>query len=434
MRVLSVLAVIALHATAGSAQQLRVYFVDVDQADATLVVSPSGASLLVDSGRNGHGARIRTVMQAAGVTRIDHFVATHYHEDHYGGIDDLVNAGVTIVNAYDRGDKACCLPASKRRQPTFVQYEAAVGNRAEHLTRGETIPLDPATTVSVVSSGGVVLGEPDPPQHAGEENDMSIGLLITFGAFRLWVGGDVEEPTERKIAARDLVTDVDVYQANHHGADNGSSQAFLEDMSPTVIVISNGSDRGYDHPRRTTLARMQGLSLAPAIFQLNKYLGGDPPGGNVADRFIADPETSDTDGTITMTVDAAAGTYVLTYGSESHTFAVKPRGPGDVVIESLLPDPTAGPDRIAESVTLRNEAGTAISMAGWLLRDAGGRVWALAGMGTLAAGATAAIRRNGMPMSLNNSGPETIELIAASGEVVDTFSYEGSHPGVVIRR
>ena len=47
-------------------------------------------------------------------------------------------------------------------------------------------------TVTVVTSGGVVLGEPDPPQHAGHENDMSIGLLVTFGAFRFWVWGDVE--------------------------------------------------------------------------------------------------------------------------------------------------------------------------------------------------------------------------------------------------
>ena len=77
-----------------TAQTLRIYHIDVDQADATLIVSPSGQALLVDSGKNGHGSRIQTVMQVAGVTQIDHFVATHYHEDHYGGIDDLVNAGV----------------------------------------------------------------------------------------------------------------------------------------------------------------------------------------------------------------------------------------------------------------------------------------------------------------------------------------------------
>ena len=143
--------------------------------------------------------------------------------------------------------------------------------------------------------------------------------------------------------------DLDVYQANHHGAENGSLQAFLQDMSPTVIVISNGSNRTYDHPRQSTLNRMQGLSPAPRIFQLNKYLGGDAQGGNVPDAFIADPQTTETDGTITLTVDAAAGTYVMTYGTQSHPFTIKARPTADVVIEALLPDPTSAADRIAET-------------------------------------------------------------------------------------
>ena len=71
------------------AQTLRIYHIDVDQGDATLCVSPGGHTLLVDSGKNGHGPRIKAVMEQAGVSSIDHFVATHYHEDHYGGIDEL---------------------------------------------------------------------------------------------------------------------------------------------------------------------------------------------------------------------------------------------------------------------------------------------------------------------------------------------------------
>ncbi len=433
MRVLILLAIFALYSTSLSAQQLRIYFIDVDQADATLIISPSGQTLLVDSGKNGHGSRISAVMQAAGVTQIDHFVVTHYHEDHFGGIDDLVNSGVTVVNAYDRSDKLCCLKPAKRAQVTFVDYEAAVGSTAEHLTRGETIPLDPAMTVTVVASGGVVLGEFDPPQHAGDENDMSLGLLITHGNFHFWVGGDVENPTEKKIADMDLVMDIDLYQANHHGAENGSLLGFLEDMSPTVIIISNGSNQTYDHPRQTTLTRMQGLTPAPVIFQTNKYLGGDARGGNVNDQFIADPQTTDADGTITLTVDSGAGTYVLSYGAQSHSFNIKTRTTADVVIESLLPNPTSDADRIAETVTLRNDEATAVPMAGWMLRDTGGRVWALTSLGTIAAGMSATIQRNGMPMSLNNTDPETIELLDQGGRVVDSFSYQGTQPNVAIQ-
>ena len=90
-----------------NAQTIRIYHIDVEQGDATLFISPSGQTLLVDSGKNGHGSRIKAVMQQAGVARIDHFVDTHYHEDHYGGIDDLaLDDEITIGSTYDRGDKA----------------------------------------------------------------------------------------------------------------------------------------------------------------------------------------------------------------------------------------------------------------------------------------------------------------------------------------
>ena len=222
-----------------AAQTLRIYHVDVDQAAATLFVAPGGHTLLVDSGKNGHGGRIRSAMQAAGVDRLDFFVATHYHEDHYGGIDEVVDAGVTVGPAFDRGDKPF-LPASKRNDDdTYLDYQRTVGGSAQQLRRGMTIPLDPSMTVTCLSSGGVVLGENDPPQPGDEENDMSVGLLITYGAFRYWIGGDTEVATEAKLAERDLVRDVDVYQAHHHGADNGSTDEFLEDPRPAVIIISN---------------------------------------------------------------------------------------------------------------------------------------------------------------------------------------------------
>lgn len=413
------------------AQTLRIYHIDVDNGDATLFVSPSGRTLLVDSGKNGHGSRIRAVLQQAGVTQIDHFVATHYHEDHYGGIDDLIDApAIPILNGYDRGDKEF-LPNSKLTSVTYSDYDTAIGSRADALTRGETIPLDPTMTVTCISAGGVVLGELN-PQHANDENDMSISLLIQFGSFRYFIGGDIETDTEMKIAAGDLVLDVDVYQVNHHGADNGSSQVFLDDLLPTVIVISNGDVASFRHPRQSTLVRMASLTPTPTVFQTNKYLHTGDDGGNVPDAFIANLQTSGAGDPIVMTVDAAAGNYQVTYSSESHIFAVKQRASTAVVIESLLPNPTAGPDRAFEQVTLRNDGTVAVAMAGWLLQDAGGRVWTLVPLGTLNPGQSATIRRNGMPMSLNNNG-DIITLLDLTGQSGDTFSYTNSQPGVVIQ-
>ena len=83
-------------------QQMDIYHIDVDQGDATLVVSPTGESLLIDAGDDGRGQTIRQVLDGAGVERIDHFVTTHYHSDHYGGIDELTSSpAIPILNAYD---------------------------------------------------------------------------------------------------------------------------------------------------------------------------------------------------------------------------------------------------------------------------------------------------------------------------------------------
>src|SRR5436190_22767534 len=100
-----------LTASTLSAQTLRIYHIDVEQADSALVVMPNGKTLLIDSGKNGHGKRIKAVMDQAGVTQIDAFVDSHYHEDHFGGIDDLSKLNVPILESYDRGRRDL-VPAS----------------------------------------------------------------------------------------------------------------------------------------------------------------------------------------------------------------------------------------------------------------------------------------------------------------------------------
>jgi beta-lactamase superfamily II metal-dependent hydrolase len=165
------------------AQTLRIYQIDVEQADAALLVMPNGKTLLIDSGKNGHGQRIRAVMKQAGVMQIDVFVDSHYHEDHFGGIDDRVDAGVPVLESFDRGDKACCLPASKTSQKTFKDCQRTVGEDARPLRAGDTIALDAGVTITCISSGGIVMGETGGTPGA-EENDMSVSLLITFGGLR----------------------------------------------------------------------------------------------------------------------------------------------------------------------------------------------------------------------------------------------------------
>ena len=397
-----------------NAQSLRIYHIDVEQGDSTLFVSPNGNTLLVDSGKNGHGPRIKAIMTQAGVNRIDHFVATHYHEDHFGGIDDLASdPEITIVNSYDRGDKLF-LPQNKLNEETYIDYENAVGKNADQLTRGETIPLDPEMQVLCVAAGGTVLGEVH-EVHAGHENDMSIVLLIKYGNFRYFIGGDIEVTTEGKLADRDLVLDVDVYQANHHGSHTSSSLAFMQDMSPTLIVISNGNHGNHQHPRKHTLNTYENLTPVPIVLQTNKYFKGKQ-GGNVEDEFIADLETSDQDGTILINVDKTSSSYTVSYRDKSLSFNIKNTTSlsSSIVIESVLPNP-AGNDRKNEKINILNKGSTSINLNGWVIRDDRGKVWSLNSLGDISGGQSKTIVRNGMPMSLHNSGDEII-LLNSSGQ------------------
>jgi competence protein ComEC len=235
---------------------------------------PNGKSLLIDSDKNGMGQRIRNVMPLAGVTQIDAYLTSHYYEDHFGGIDDIVRVGVLVVESYDRGDKECCLSDAKKEEDTFIDYQAAVGDDAIELRAGHLITLDPMVTITAVSSGGRVMGQADNSTGV-DENDMSVSLLINFRGFKAFYGGDIEALTEAKIAALDLVMDVDLYKANHHGSHSSSSSPFMNDLRPSVVVISNGSHGGHKHPRQVSLNTYAALVNPPAVFQTNRC---PPPG------------------------------------------------------------------------------------------------------------------------------------------------------------
>jgi len=229
------LAVFVLWAQLVQAQTLRIFHIDVESADAALLVMPNGKTLLIDSGGNGKGPRLKRAMDDAGVSQIDVFVNSHYHDDHFGGIDELVDAGtsVLVLEAFDRGEKSRCFSAAQMAKDRFADYMRTVGEDARPLRPGDTIALGPLVTITVIGSSGRVIGDTAPVSHC-HENDLSVSLLISFAGFKAFFGGDTEKTTEAKIATRDLVMNVDLYKASHHGSDTSSLPAFMNDLQPSV--------------------------------------------------------------------------------------------------------------------------------------------------------------------------------------------------------
>lgn len=308
--------------TNGVSQNLKIYQIDVEQGDAALVITPSGKTLLIDCGKNGHGSRISDILSKEGKKVIDVFICTHYHEDHYGGIDDLVREhGITIKKVYDRGGELF-LPESKRRDRDYLAYRKTVGDSALTMKSGQSLTLDKDVKITCVASCGTVINT---PKHGSgyNENDSSIAIILSFRSFIYFNGGDIEKPTEEKIAVANIVKDVDVCKSDHHGAETSSDSIFISVLKPSVIIISNGSDARYDHPRVKTLKLYASLIPKPDVYQTNKYLENDPKGGNVPDRNIAEPLTNGKKGTILLLVDAKKKQFSLNYGGRKINYKIK---------------------------------------------------------------------------------------------------------------
>lgn len=306
---------------------LDIYFIDVEGGAATLIVTPTGQSLLVDSGFPGDrdaGRIAHVAKDVAGLTQIDHYVTTHWHRDHLGGIPTLVKL-IPVKNFYDHGMPAELKPDM---QAEFVNaYKQTVQGKAVKLMPGDLIKLQPsaknlpALQVRVLASDGIVLGEqPGSPQikpcgpnfqpQAEDKTDNvnSIGLLLTFGRFRFFDGGDLTWNIEDRLACpKNLIGPVDVYQVDHHGTDSSNNPSLVRALNPRVAVIDNGPKKGAEVKTVATLKSTPGIE---AIYQLHRNLNTTEK-DNAAPDFVANDEEACKGEFIKIAVNSSGKSYTV---------------------------------------------------------------------------------------------------------------------------
>jgi competence protein ComEC len=286
-----------LSVPARAADVLDVYFIDVEGGQATLFVTPAGKSMLVDAGwpgSNGRDAeRIATVAKAAGVTHIDYLVVTHYHRDHVGGVPELVQR-VPVGTFVDHGRS---VETGKEADELFNAY-ARVRDRASHLIvrAGNRIPLEGVEVRVVASTGQTILrplagaGDPNPlcegVKHREvdpSENAQSIGMLITYGKFRLIDLGDLTWNKELELACpANKIGTVDVYLSTHHGLDQSNAPALVQALKPRVAIINNGATKGGSPEALHTIRTSPGIE---DVWQLH-YAQNAGKENNTSEPFI----------------------------------------------------------------------------------------------------------------------------------------------------
>jgi competence protein ComEC len=334
---------------AQSGGTLKIYFIDVEGGQSTLLVTPSGQSLLVDTGWAGDGSpdakpgdpaksrdarRIVAAARNAGIQQIDYLLLTHFHPDHDGGMVELSQL-LPIRHFIDHGTLA---PGAMADAQYKAAYEAfmAVRNKAPHSEPkpGDRLPLKDVDAVVVSSAGSTITaavagagsvnsacGSSAMPARDPFENPRSTGFVLTFGKFRFLDVGDLSgQPLFDLACPKSLVGAVDVYLVAHHGGPDVSDPATFAAFRPRVAIMNNGLKKGGAPETYETLHHVSGLE---DVWQLHRSeASGDK---NFAPARIANLDES-TANWIKLSAKAD-GTFKVTNGrtGESKDYAPSTR-------------------------------------------------------------------------------------------------------------
>lgn len=287
---------------------LEIHHINIGQGESTLIVSPTGKTLLFDAGESYWNSSIDAqtigpyIENVLGCKELDYVVISHFHVDHigyvgYGGLWNLVEVQNFTVGQTLFRDYESYLGTTSGTFDNWKIYLEGAGQTTLHpvtaiegtsqIDLGGSVVFD---IITVDGNGTMIPGDfssdPVPPS----ENDYSIGAVIRMGVFDEWIGGDLDgeftasdfsyvyHDIETSVAAE--VGDVDVLRVNHHGSDHSSNSTFVNQLDPEVSIISVGDDNSYGHPRQAVMD----LVLATSDVYLTER--GDPT-INIGDAVVA---------------------------------------------------------------------------------------------------------------------------------------------------
>ena len=310
------LAATLVAAQAPSSKPLDIYVVDTEGGKAALFVSPTGQSLLIDSGNPGgrDTDRIMEVVNQAGLKQIDFLISTHYHGDHVGGLTELVKR-IPVGTFIDHGPSV----EPKEQVQGFQAAYAELYGKAKHMVAkpGDKVPIT-GLDWRIVTSAGKALktplpggGKPNPecakftPKEMSNEDDngQSVGSVVTLGQFRLVDLGDLLWNREQELMCpNNPIGTVDLYLVTHHGLDQSGSPVLVHALQPRVAVMQNGTRKGAGTQAMPTMRTSPGLE---DIWMLHWSYGAGIE-QNSAGVFIANVEDNATIAGI-LTVPAGQG-------------------------------------------------------------------------------------------------------------------------------
>jgi competence protein ComEC len=283
-------------AQAPSQKPLDIHFIDVEGGQATLLVAPSGESMLVDTGYPGFDgrdlARVEATAKQAGVSQIDYLVVTHYHTDHVGNAAALAPR-IPIRTFVDHGPTV--ETQNTRLYDAYV--EARKTGRHLQVKPGDKIPIA-GLDVTVIAAGGQAIAKPLPGAGAANplcrdhtpkdadpsENAQSVGVVIGHGRFRMLDLGDLTWNKEHDLVCpSNRIGPIDLYLTTPLGLDQSGPAALVHAVRPRVAIMNNGPKKGGSPQAWRIVRNSPGLE---DFWQLHYAVDGGAE-SNTANELIA---------------------------------------------------------------------------------------------------------------------------------------------------
>lgn len=219
-------------------ENLKIYFIDVGQADSILVID-NDKTMLIDAGTNDQGKNVVEFLKNKGVNKIDYLVGTHPHEDHIGGLDDVIN-NFEIGTIY--------MPKVQTNTKTFESVLDAISNKGLKVT-----------TPNVNDKFKLNKAECEIMSTINDEDNLNLSSVVirmTYINQSYLFMGDAEKENEE---ARQW-PQTNVLKVGHHGSDTSTTKQFLSQVKPNIAVISVGKDNSYGHPKQITLDKLANVN------------------------------------------------------------------------------------------------------------------------------------------------------------------------------
>jgi competence protein ComEC len=324
-------------------KKLDIYWVDVEGGAATLFVTPAGETVLIDTGYPGDRDADRVgkaVKDLAGLKKIDHLIITHFHDDHYGGLSDIVKR-VPIGTLYTRDIAGA--PDKERSNPLVPQLKEVAVDKRVRIKPGFKLPLKQTKGAAPLTFQILGANEKFLPakgaaansadlckEHVarpldGSDNRNSVVSLITFGPWRFFEGGDLTFNTEAALVCpKNLVgKPIDVYQTNHHGLDQSNNPVLVKSLAPVVAIMNNGPKKGGD---KGTFATLKATPSIKDIYQVHRNVRVGPE-LNTAPDLVANADENCKGNHLKLSVEPTGKAYSVFVPSTNHEQKYETRTP-----------------------------------------------------------------------------------------------------------